>query len=157
MRTAIQEVGTFQKVGECLYRYSSSGVYYARIKVRGKEIRRSLQTTDRLMAKRKLAALKEAQAEVDLSKGKLTLAELCDQYLETVRHLRPKTVERKTHIVQRIKRDWPGGSSRHLGKIRPSEVELWLTKYDFGPVSRNQLHQTPRKENRRSVYGEEWV
>jgi integrase len=136
MQTATS--GTFQKVGECLYRYSSSGVYYARIKVRGKEIRRSLQTTDRMHAKRKLAALKEAQAEVDHSKGRLTLAELCDQYLKTVRHLRPKTVERKTHIVQRIKRDWPGGSSLQLGKIRASDVLLWLNKYDFGSVSRNQ-------------------
>jgi len=138
MQTGTAEVGTFQKVGECLYRYSSSGVYYARIKVRGKEIRRSLQTTDRTLAKRRLAALKEAQAEVDHSKGKLTLAELCDQYLRTVQHLRPKTVERKTHIVGRIKRDWPGGSSLQVRKIRPSEVQLWLSKYDFGPVSRNQ-------------------
>lgn len=138
MQTGTVEVGTFQKVGECLYRYSSSGVYYARIKVRGKEIRRSLQTTDRTLAKRRLAALKEAQAEVDHSKGKLTLAELCDQYLRTAQHLRPKTVERKTHIVGRIKRDWPGGSSLQVRKIRPSEVQLWLSKYDFGPVSRNQ-------------------
>jgi hypothetical protein len=42
--------GAFQKVGECLYRYSSNGVYYARIKVRGKEIRRSLGTIDRDLA-----------------------------------------------------------------------------------------------------------
>ena len=30
-----QPAGTFQKVGECLYRYSSNGVYYARIKTSG--------------------------------------------------------------------------------------------------------------------------
>jgi hypothetical protein len=34
--------GEFRKVGECLYRYSSNGVYYARFKTDGKEIRRSL-------------------------------------------------------------------------------------------------------------------
>jgi hypothetical protein len=48
-------VGAFQKVGECLYRYSSNGVYYARIKSGGKEIRRSLETTDRDIARRELA------------------------------------------------------------------------------------------------------
>jgi hypothetical protein len=32
--------GGFEKVGECLYRYSSTGGYYARIKTAGKEIRR---------------------------------------------------------------------------------------------------------------------
>jgi len=44
--------GVFEKVGECLYRYSSNGVYYGRIRVDGKEIKRSLETTDRLLAKR---------------------------------------------------------------------------------------------------------
>ncbi len=135
MKTA---VGTFQKVGECLYRYSSNGVYYARIKVRGKEIRRSLETTDRDLAKRQLAVLKQEQARVDHSKGKMTLAELSDRYLKTVQHRKPKTVERKTHIVRRIKEDWITGSSCQVAKVRPSDVELWLAKYKFGPVSRNQ-------------------
>jgi hypothetical protein len=42
--------GSFEKVGECLYRYSSTGGYYARVKSAGKEIRRSLVTTDRDLA-----------------------------------------------------------------------------------------------------------
>jgi hypothetical protein len=37
----------FQKVGECLYRYLSNGVYYARFESGGKEIRRSVRSTDR--------------------------------------------------------------------------------------------------------------
>ena len=51
--------GGFEKVGECLYRYSSTGGYYARIKTVSKEIRRSLVTTDRDLAKRRLAKLKD--------------------------------------------------------------------------------------------------
>ena len=35
--------GPFENVGECLYRYKPSGVYYARIKKNGKEIRQSLE------------------------------------------------------------------------------------------------------------------
>src|ERR1051325_4524347 len=105
MKTRAKPVGTFQKVGECLYRYSSNGVYYARLKVHGKEIRRSLETIDRSLAKRRLFALREAQARIDRSKGKMTLAELCHRYLRTVQHLKPKTIERKTHIVRRIKND----------------------------------------------------
>ena len=46
--------GEFRRVGENLYRYSSSGVYYARFRLQGKEIRRSLKTTDRELAKRRL-------------------------------------------------------------------------------------------------------
>ena len=48
------------KVGESLYRYSSNRVYYARVKVDGKEIKRSLRTTDPALARRNLAALREA-------------------------------------------------------------------------------------------------
>jgi integrase len=138
-------VRPFQKVGECLYRYSSNGVYYARFKTHGKEILRSLRTTDRDLAKRNLARLKDEQRQTDRSKSKITLAELCDQYLRTIQHQKPKTVERKTYIVNRIKTEWPTGSLSQVGKIRPSDVQLWLARYKFGPVSRN-LHLACIKE-----------
>ena len=137
MRTLQGKNSTFQKVGECLYRYSSNGVYYARIKASGKEIRRSLGTTDRDLAKRNLAKLKDEQRQIDRSKSKITLAELCDRYLRTVQHQKPKTIERKTYIVNRIKTQWPTGSASQVGKIKPSDVQLWLARYKFGPVSRN--------------------
>jgi hypothetical protein len=73
-------------VGECLYRYSSNGVYYARIKARGKEIRCSLGTIGRHLAKRRLPVLKNEQSQIDRSKSKLTLAELCDQYFKTIQY-----------------------------------------------------------------------
>src|SRR5213080_104024 len=109
MRTREDKTSVFQKVGECLYRYSPNGVYYARFKSGGKEIRCSLETTDRKLAERKLAKKKADQSKIDRSQGKLTLAELCDRYLRTVQHQKPKTIERKTFIVGRIKTDWPTG------------------------------------------------
>ncbi len=42
----------FEKAGECLYRYKPTAGFYARIKMPGKEIRGSLRTTDRALAKR---------------------------------------------------------------------------------------------------------
>jgi integrase len=132
-------VGTLEKVGECLYRYSSNGVYYARIKIEGKEIRRSLETTDRDLARRRLSALRDEQRQIDRSQGKFTLAELCDRYLATVQHQKPKTVERKTLIVRRMKEGWPSGGLTQVVKIKPSQCDLWLSRYKLGPVSRN-LH-----------------
>ena len=137
MRSVQSKNSIFQKVGECLYRYSSNGVYYARIKASGKEIRRSLGTTDRDLAKRNLAKLKHEQRQVDRSKGKVTLAELSDQYLATVQHQKPKTVERKTLIVRRLKSDWPTGPLTQVAKIKPTDVRLWLARYKFGPVAHN--------------------
>jgi integrase len=145
MRTLQSKIGTFEKVGECLYRYSSNGVYYGRIRVDGKEIKRSLETADPALAKRKLAAFREEQRQIDRSQGKLTLDALCDRYLKTVQHQKPKTVERKTFIVGRIKTDWPTGRLTQVGKIKPSDVDLWLSRYRFGSASRN-LHISCVKE-----------
>src|SRR5262249_32979964 len=129
--------GTLQRVGESLYRYSSNRVYYARIKVDGKEIKRSLGTTDRTLARRNLAALKDELRQIDRSQGRITLEELADRYLATIQHQKPKTVERKRFIVGRIKTDWPTGKLTQVGKIRPSDVDLWLSRYHFGSASRN--------------------
>ncbi len=92
MRTLRSNTAAFHKVGECLYRYSN-GVYYGRIRVDGKEIRRSLRTADKALAKRKLSDFKNEQRQTDRSRGRMTLTELCKQYLLTVRHQKPKTVE----------------------------------------------------------------
>ena len=144
MRALQNKNGAFEKVGECLYRYSN-GVYYARIKIDGKDIKRSLKTTDRDFAKRALAVFRDEQQQSDRSQGKLTLAELCDRYLKTVQHQKPKTIERKTFIVHRINADWPTGKLTQVGKIKPSDVDLWLSRYRFGSASRN-LHISCVKE-----------
>src|SRR5207302_2657692 len=119
-RTLQSSTGAFQKVGECLYRYSN-GVYYARIRVEGKEIKRSLQTIDRELARRKLADFRKEQRQIDRSAGKLTLDALCDRYVQMVQRQKPKTVERKTFIVGRVKNDWPTGKLTQIAKIKPSD------------------------------------
>ena len=136
MRTLQETTRAFQKVGECLYRYSN-GVYYARIRVEGKQIKRSLETTDPALARRRLADFRNEQRQIDRSQGKLSLDALCDRYLLTVRHQKPKTVERKAAIVVRIKSDWPTGKLTQSAKVRPSECDAWLARYRFGPASRN--------------------
>ena len=142
---APQQSGDFEKVGECLYRYSSTGGYYARVKSNRKEIRRSLETTDRDLAKRRLAKLKDDLSKIDPSKGRMTLAELCDQYLRTVQHQKAKTVERKELIARRIKEEWPGGANCAVSKVKPSDVQFWLAQYKFGSASRN-LHLAGLKD-----------
>jgi integrase len=133
--------GTFRKVGECLYRYSN-GVYYARFKADGKEIRRSLKTTDRDLARRNLADLKKQQQQIDRSRGKLTLRELTDQWLGTIQDFKPKTLEQKNYVAARIKEHWPTGSLVQLSKIKPSDCDLWLAR--CAQVSRNGFSASSR-------------
>jgi integrase len=156
MSAGQQHKGQFQKVGECLYRYSSNGVYYGRFKSGGKEIRRSLRTTDRKLAERNLADKKQEQSQLDRSKSKATLADRCDQYLLVAQHLKPKTIERKSLIVRRIKADWPTGSLTQIGKIKESDIQLWLARYSFGKTSRNQ-HLACIKEILRSAVADKII
>ena len=144
MKKLQRKTSVVRKVGPCLYRYRN-GTYYARFKSGGKEIRCSLETTDRKLAERNLTTKKDDQSQIDRSQGKLTLAELCDRYLKTVQHQKPKTIERKTFIVGRIKTDWPTGQLTQVGKIKPSDADLWLSRYRFGSASRN-LHISCLKE-----------
>ena len=144
MTTLQDKPSGFRKVGPCLYRYRN-GTYYARFKSGGKEIRCSLETTDRKLAERNLAKKKGDQSQIDRSQGKLTLSQLCERYLKTVQHQKPKTIKRKTFIVQRIKTDWPTTKLTQIGKIKPSDVDLWLSLYRFGSASRN-LHISCVKE-----------
>jgi integrase len=149
MKRNDHEGKVFRNLGECLYRFSVNGKpfgpYYARFKSDGAQIKRSLGTDDRALAKRKLAAFREEQRLVDRSQNRLTLSELCDRWLKTVRHRAPKTVVGKTALVERIKRHWPTGSLTQVGKIRPSECSIWLDlvanrkgrKRKFGPAARN--------------------
>src|SRR5437762_3451531 len=140
-----RQKSAFQKVGECLYRYSSNGVYYARFESGGKEIRRSLRTTDRASAQRALVWLKQEREKVDPAQGKLTLAELCYRYAATNQHQKPKTVERKALIIRRVKKHWPTARFTQVTKVKPSHVDLWISRYRFGPHSRN-LHMACVKE-----------
>jgi hypothetical protein len=71
MKKPPSDSGEFQKVDECVYRYSSKVVCYAWFKTDGKEIRRSLETTDGPQARRNLTALNEKERQTDRSQGRL--------------------------------------------------------------------------------------
>lgn len=129
----------FQKVAECLYRYAPTGVYYARLWVKGKEVRHSLRTTDKALAKRRLVDKRAELSKVRRDAGECSLAQLCDRYMETVRSQAPKTIYRKEAIARRIKTDWPDGAGVSIAKIRQSHVAAWLSSYKFGVPSYN-LH-----------------
>jgi len=133
-----------EKVGECLYRYSSNGVYYALVKDRGKQKKRSLGTTDKAVAKRKLADFKRNLGKVDHSAGKVTLRELCAHYLATVQNQKPATKRRKADIVKRLIDDFPDGADCQISKIRKSRIETWLAGYGFGVASHNLYVQCVR-------------
>ena len=83
---------SFEKVGECLYRNPSSETYFARVKLRGKEIKQSLETNNLPMARRKLKDFKAKLDRTDPAAGRITLAELANKYEKTIQHFAPATI-----------------------------------------------------------------
>ncbi len=129
----------FEKVRgtEGLYRYLPNGKYYARFTIHGKEVRQSLKTTDRTHARRELIRVHGEHARIDPGAGKITLAALTDRYLTTIRHQAAKTIAQKTHICERVKTTWPGGSDILIRRVLPSQVLAFLSRYTFGASSYN--------------------
>ena len=61
---------TLDRVGDNLFRSQSSDIYYALFKVNGKQIRRSLKTMDRELAKRRLEELRRQVERLSVTESK---------------------------------------------------------------------------------------
>ena len=138
--------GPFEKVGACLYRYKASGVYYARIKKNGKEIRQSLETSDREAAKAALTEKRNDLDAVDPAAGKITVEEMGKRYLETIQHRKPSTVLAKKGVIKRVNESWPEGKLQLLVDVKPSHVLAFLSREGarMGKSSYNQYLGTIR-------------
>ena len=146
--TEQKSASKFEKVGECLYRYQPNGIYYARFKREGKQIWESLKTTDKTFAARKLRARKNELENVNPAAGRITVEELCERYLKTILHQKPKTIEAKKNVVNQMgaKGDWPEFKTRHVKDVKPSDVQTFLSLQGkrLSKASYNQYVQVVR-------------
>lgn len=126
MRASQSKPAVFEKVGECLYRLASTGGFYARVWVRGKEIRRSLATTDWQLAKRRLRDLRKDLEKLDNEAAHTTIKAHLEVFLATSQNKSASTREKFDMIARRIREEWPGGSGQKLRDAKPSDVLRWL-------------------------------
>jgi integrase len=126
MKTAHSRSGVFSRIGENLYRYTSSGVYYARYRNNGKLIHHSLNTTDREFAKRLLKEEISKINKVDSALGKMTLEELLKKYDESLGRYALKTAATRRSILKIFKETWTLGLDLKLKSISAGQIELWL-------------------------------
>ncbi len=120
--------GTLKQVAPGLCRYSTSGVYFAHVRIGGKLFRQSLGTSDRKLADRKLSDFRRDKAKIDPLLGRSTLADLCQRYEATLEHLSDSTRTAKSGILQRLRSDWPEGELQQVTRIKPSHCETWLAR-----------------------------
>ncbi len=116
-----------------LVRWKSSKIYFARVKIGGRLIRKSLDTPLMSVARNRLAELikqERERAEVATPdvQGKLTFGEAVKIYLERLDgnpDLKPSTKKYRRQCVGAILKTWPGLETTELRKITKPACQEW--------------------------------
>jgi integrase len=118
----------------CLYRYKPTGQYFARVRFGGKLHRKKLKATDYQVARRKLADFKRDLERTDARLSNTSLNEALNKYERAIGALSPKTQRDRLSIIEKLRRDWYGADFLPLRTIKPSDVEVWLSRH-YGQLS----------------------
>jgi len=122
----------FQKVPNApgLYRNSATGVYLAIKCLGGKRRERSLKTTDRKLAERRMKEWVESFARINPELERITLRELLAKYLLIMRAKSRSTMRRAGYIAGCFTKTWKFGMDIEVRNIRPSMLDEWLALHE---------------------------
>jgi integrase len=128
MPNAKESATGFVKVAECLYRYQSSGTYFALIKRKGKQIRKSLKTQDRKLANRRLKELREKAGLLTATsqERKLPFEVIATRWLESHKgNLKPSAEARIGRNIKELRKCFEGVP---ISEITQRDCEEWAKK-----------------------------
>ena len=110
------------QVGECLYRSRASEIYYGIFRRAGKQVKRSLKTSDKELAKRRLEELRQKVGRLKTKEGGVDFATLADRWLAAVGGMmKPQSKRRRAIAIK--------GLTPHFANtvraIAKTDVEAW--------------------------------
>src|SRR6266496_6655936 len=114
---------SLRKVGECLYR-NRHGVYFAWFSIRGKQLKRSLKTSDKELARRRLAELRKIAARLHGSEHRnLRFEELAKFWLESIQGgVKASTHKRRLVCINQL---MPFFKTIPMRSITSADIERW--------------------------------
>jgi integrase len=120
-----------------LVRYKSSGIYFARFRVRGKLIRRSLKTTQISVAKLRLADLEKqerqrAEHQTAVADGTMTFADALETYKQRLAgdgSLKPRSKDYRLERIAALIKSWRGLETTDIRKISKSDCLAWAAQF----------------------------
>jgi integrase len=117
---------SLRKVGECLYR-NRHGVYFAWFSVRGKQLKRSLKTSDKELARRRLAELRKIAARLHGSEDRnLRFEEVVRSWLESIEGgVKPSTYRRRVVCINQL---MPFFKAIPMRSITSADIEKWKVR-----------------------------
>ena len=120
---AANQTDALQRVGENLY-VNDHGTYFAWFSVAGKQIKRSLKTTDKTLARRRLSELREKGSRLHGGEKKnIHFDELVKMWLESIRNeVKESTYVRRIVCLNQLTPFFKGASVRSIGI---QQIEKW--------------------------------
>ena len=123
-----------------LIRYVPSGTYYARLRVKGKLIRRSLKTDVLSVAKLRLSDFEKherrvAESSDSVSAGKLTVSdaiEIHKQRLAGNVSLKPRTKDYHAQRITALLKSWPELERKEVRSVTKTDCLNWAAKIGAG-------------------------
>ena len=120
-----------------LVRYVPTGMYFARMRVKGKLIRKSLKTDTLSVAKLRLGDLEKmerqrAESSADVTHGKLTFGEAVKIYRQRVSgdvSTKPRTKEYYEDRSAALLKSWPELEKTDIARITKSECLNWAAAF----------------------------
>ena len=130
-----------------LIRYVPSGTYYARIRIRGKLLRKSLNTDLISVAKLRLNDLEKAERQAlenknALGNGKMTFGQAAEVYHQRVQgdaSLKARTKEYYEQRIAALLKSWPGLVAMELRRVTKPDCLTWAAGFgaDISPTAFN--------------------
>ena len=119
----------FVRVSDHLYRYKTNKRYYAVFRKKGKLTFRSLKTTDRKLAERRLLDEEKKAGKVDERYENMLLDDLLKLYEARLPQYAPATGRTRASILKVFRNTWTHGLSVPIREITPAQLELWLAQH----------------------------
>ncbi len=120
-----------------LVRYKTSGIYFARFRVRGKLIRRSLKSSHISVAKLRLADLEKderqrTEHQAAVAEGAMEFADALAIYKQRLAgdgSLKPRSKSYREERIAAMLKSWRGLEKTDVRKISKSECLTWAADY----------------------------
>ena len=120
-----------------LIRYEPSGIYFVRAKVRGKLIRKSLDTNVLSVAKQRLADVLDAEQRSVAPRsakivGKMTFSAGLDIFQQRQKQnpeLKPRSIEYNERIAECMMKTWPTLAETDMKKVTKEECMEWRSRF----------------------------
>jgi integrase len=134
----LPHVGVWQKTQFAnLVRYIPSGIYFARFKVRGKLIRKSLKTDALTVAKLRLGDLEKAERQTaesqsNVARGKMTFGEALEIFRQRINgdvSLKPRTKSYYAERTTALLKSWPSLERTDVRRLSTSDCLTWAASF----------------------------